>query len=211
MYMHLLNNNSPHAMNDVRTNPHLIKRGDSEMSEVVGGGLSNPEYERISFMTDKSGVSSSMQKIFDIVKVEPNERMKNINRLSPFSGGNLTANSFMGRHQHLSAGLFSASGGGGVRSSLGSGYQEIHNGQPPSLSTSRITEQIAMIDEEEYTEFLKFKQIRQRMSGNSADSNFVMQVYAQMQQIKQLDQQQVVPVVQVTPPEQQQQSPQNNQ
>ena len=131
MYMHLLNNNSPNAMNDIGKNPHLIKRGDSEMSEVVGGGGSNcsaPEYERISFVTDKSGVSSSIQKIFEVVKVEPNERPKNINRMSPFSGGNLTANSFIGRHPHLSGGLFSASGGGGLRSSNGSGCQEIQNG-----------------------------------------------------------------------------------
>lgn len=69
-------------------------------------------------MTDKSGVSSSIQKIFEVVKVEPNQRPKNMNRLSPFSGGNLTANSFIGRHS-----LFSASnGGGGVRSSIGSGF-----------------------------------------------------------------------------------------
>jgi hypothetical protein len=68
MYMHLLNNNSPNALNDIRKkNTHYIKRGDSEMSEVVGGGGSNcsaPEFERISFVTDKSGVSSSIQKIF---------------------------------------------------------------------------------------------------------------------------------------------------
>ena len=35
-----------------------------------------------------------------------------------------------------------------------------------------------MIDEDEYNEFLKFKQIRKQMSGNSNDSTFVMQVYA---------------------------------
>lgn len=48
MYLHLLNNNSPDAMNDLRKNPHLINRGDSEMSEIVGGGESNcfgPEYD----------------------------------------------------------------------------------------------------------------------------------------------------------------------
>jgi hypothetical protein len=84
-------------------NPHfLIKRGDSDMSEVVSGENgcreSGPGIERISFATDKSGVSSSIQKIFEVVKVEQNDRAQNANRLSPFSGGNLTANSFIGRH-----------------------------------------------------------------------------------------------------------------
>lgn len=56
--------------------------------------------------------------------------------------------------------------------------QQAANNQSGS---SRITEQIALIDEEEYNEFLKYKHIRQQISGNSNDSSFVLQVYAQMQ------------------------------
>ncbi len=173
------NSTSPQNLNE-RQNLNN-KRGISELIEGInyanGSRGSVKDLERISFATDKSGVSSGIQKIFEVVRVDQNERHHNANRLSPFSnGGNLTANSIVGGHKHLSTGLFSASGRGGVRSSEGgdTNGQDNLNGLHNSLATSRITEQIAMIDEEEYNEFLKFKQLRKQLSGNSNDSNLML-------------------------------------
>ena len=65
-------------MNEREDNQHhMIKRGQSEFTKNPNGSNgsgSEAEIGRISFATDKSGVSSSIRKIFEIVKVEPNER-----------------------------------------------------------------------------------------------------------------------------------------